>query len=91
MIDTEKIMELALELAGLSAIPQDSGIWVPGKNIRKILFGIDAGSAELEIAKRLGYDLVIAHHPPEATLQANQVYRLHVEQMVAVGVPRAEA
>jgi len=88
MIDTEKIMETALELAGLSKIPEDSGIWVPGKDIRRTLFGIDIGTAELEIAQRLGYDLVIAHHPPEATLEAWRVFLRHVDQMVAAGIPR---
>lgn len=84
-------MDLALALSGLSSNPTDSGIWVPGNNIRRILFGIDAGASELEIARRLGYDLVIAHHPPEATLQAWQVYLRHIPQMVAAGVPREEA
>ena len=91
MLTTEKIMDLALELAGLKNIPQDSGIWVPGREIKKILFGIDAGAAELEIARRMGFDLVIAHHPPEATLRAWKVYQLHVGQMVAAGVPEGLA
>jgi putative NIF3 family GTP cyclohydrolase 1 type 2 len=88
MADTEKIMETALELADLSEVPEDSGIWVPGRSIQRILFGIDIGTAELEIAQRLGYDLVIAHHPPEATLEAWQVFLRHVDQMVAAGTPR---
>jgi hypothetical protein len=88
---TQQIMDIALQLAGLSSIPTDSGIWVPGNDIRRVLFGIDAGAAELEIARRLGYDLVIAHHPPEATLQAWKEYLRHVPQMVAAGVPPDEA
>jgi hypothetical protein len=91
MIDTDQIMTTALELAGLSEVPTDSGIWAPGTNIRKILFGVDIGTAELEIAKRLGYDLVIAHHPPEATVEAWREYLAHVDQMVAAGVPRGMA
>jgi hypothetical protein len=84
-------METALELGGLSSIPTDSGIWVPGSEVRKILFGIDAGAAELEMARRLGYDLVIAHHPPEATLQAWKEYLRHIPQMIAAGVSPEEA
>lgn len=81
-------MNIALDLAGMAEIPTDSGIWVAGQNIKKVLFGIDIGPAELGIAHRLGYDLVIGHHPPEATLQAWRCYLIHVEQMVAAGVPR---
>lgn len=88
MVDTQKIMDTALELAGMSEIPTDSGIWVPGQEIKKILFGIDIGTPEVEIAQRLGYDLAIGHHPPEATLQAWRCYLVHVKQMVAAGVPR---
>lgn len=91
MLTTEKIMDLALDLAGLTEIPQDSGIWMPGQGIKRILFGIDAGTAELEMAKRMGFDLVIAHHPPEATLEAWKVYGLHVGQMIAAGVPEDRA
>lgn len=81
-------MNIALQMAGMSEIPTDSGIWFPGENIKKILFGIDIGTAELELAQRLGYDLAIGHHPPEATLQAWRMYLVHIEQMVAAGVPR---
>ena len=87
-ITTEMIMDKALELAGLSTVPTDSGIWMPGKDIKKVLFGIDAGPAELQIAQQLGYDLVIAHHPPAATLEAWKVFLRHVDLMVAAGVPR---
>jgi hypothetical protein len=84
-------MDIALELSGLADIPPDSGIWVPGTDIHKILFGIDAGPAELSIAQQLGYDLLLAHHPPEATLEAWKDYLRHVEQMVAAGVPEDTA
>jgi hypothetical protein len=88
---TQQIMEIALQLGGLSNIPADSGIWVPGSDVRRILFGIDVGAAEIEIARRLGYDLVIAHHPPEATLQAWKEYLRHIPQMVAAGISPDEA
>ncbi|MFQ6090854.1 MAG: hypothetical protein ACE5LD_05385 [Candidatus Bipolaricaulia bacterium] len=62
-MNTEEIMELALGLAGLDDIPADSQIYHPGEGIERILLGIDIGSAELWLAKELGYDLAIAHHP----------------------------
>jgi len=92
-MDTEEIMKLSLEIAGLKEIPEDSAIYVSGNNIRKILFGIDAGVPELLLAKQLGYDAVIAHHPVGGTAAINfhQVFKRHIQQMVAAGVPVEEA
>ena len=41
---TEKLMQLALERAGMESIPSDSTISVPGENIKKLAFGIDMES-----------------------------------------------
>lgn len=90
-MNTEQMMALALEMAGLSETPTDSGIWQPGSNIRRVLLGIDIGSAELHIAAQRGFDLAIAHHPPEATLRAWRCYLRHVDIMAAAGVPRSVA
>ena len=92
-MNTAEIMELALKLAGLREVPEDSAIYVSGDNIRKILFGIDAGVPELLLAKQLGYDDVIAHHPQggTATIKFHQVFKRHIQQMVAAGVPIEEA
>lgn len=92
-MNTEEIMELSLKLAGLKEVPEDSAIYMSGDNIRKVLFGIDAGVPELLIAKQLGYDAVIAHHPQGETAVVNfhQVFKRHIQQMIAVGVPREEA
>jgi len=92
-MNTEEIMELALALAGLDDVPADSQIYHPGEGIEKILIGIDIGSAELWMAKELGYDLAIAHHPQggRAALDFAEVLKNHVRQMVAAGVPRRTA
>jgi len=91
-VDTEEIMELSLEIAGLKEVPEDSAIYVSGDNIRKALFGIDAGVPELLLAKQLGCDAVIAHHPPGGTAAINfQVFKRHIQQMVSAGVPLEEA
>lgn len=92
-MNTEEIMELALKLARLEKVPEDSAIYVSGGSIRKISFGIDAGVAELLLAKQLGYDAVIAHHPIGGTAAINfyQVFRRHIQQMVKAGVPKEEA
>ena len=92
-VNTEEIMELALRLAGLQEVPEDSAIYVSGDNIRKILFGIDAGVPELLLAKQLGYDAVIAHHPQggTATTRFHEVFKRHIQQMGAAGIPLEKA
>ncbi len=92
-MNTEEIMELSLKLAGLKEVPEDSAIYVSGGSIAKILFGIDAGVPELLLAKQLGCDAVIAHHPEGGTAVVNfhQVFKRHIQQMVGAGVPMEEA
>ena len=85
-------MKLALRRAKFDEIPVDSGIWVPGKKIRRVLFSIDAGVPELLFAKQAGYDLLVAHHPlGPARLAFAQVVRRHVDFMLEKGVPRKAA
>ena len=93
MLDTEEIMDLSLKLSGLKEIPEDSAIYVKGKNLKKVLFCIDANTPELLLAKKLGYDAVIAHHPPGGTAAINfhHVFRRHIHQMINAGVPKKEA
>jgi len=92
-VNTEEIMELSLQLAGLAEVPEDSAIYVGGDKIRKVLFGIDAGAPELLLAKQLGCDAVIAHHPQGgiAVVNFHQVFKRHIQQMVAAGIPLEEA
>lgn len=89
-MNTNEIMKLACDMAGLDSVPDDSSIYVSGENIQKVLFGIDISTAELKIAKDLGYDLVIAHHPICVPNRRN-VYMDHVKMMVKAGVPEEEA
>jgi hypothetical protein len=93
VVNTEEIMESSLKLAGLKDIPEDSTIYVSGRDIGKVLFGIDAGVSELLLAKQLGYDAVIAHHPQGGTAVVNfhEVFNRHIQQMIKAGVPREEA
>ena len=58
-----------------------------------MLFGIDIGPAELLLARQLGCDGVVAHHPAggSATLDFPAVLTRHVELMVEHGVPAATA
>src|SRR5438128_10022247 len=88
---TEEIMSLALGMSGYLRIPEDSSIFVPGKGIRKVLFGLDVGTAELQLAKTMGADLVIAHHPPATAVEVWKIFLRHVEFMTAAGVPEDAA
>ena len=92
-MNTEEIMELSLKLAGLKEVPEDSTIYVSGRDIGKVLFGIDAGVPELLLAKQSGYDAMIAHHPQGGTAVVNfhKVFKRHIQQMVKAGVPKEEA
>lgn len=88
-MNTKQIMDVALELAGLSEPPGDSAILVPGENIKKAMIGVDIGVAELLLAKDLGCDLVIAHHPGgagSAVTRADEVMDDHIESLVRAGV-----
>jgi putative NIF3 family GTP cyclohydrolase 1 type 2 len=91
-MNTERLMEIALEMAGLAEIPGDSAVHRPGRGIRRILAGIDLRAPEIAIAKGMGFDAVLTHHPVGAgTLHFHRVLARHVDQMIAAGVPEAAA
>lgn len=91
-MNTEEIMDVALKLAYMKSIPADSAIHVPGKNINKVLLCIDADPAELMVAKNLGCDAVIAHHPiGKASLNFHLVFDRHVDYMLEHGIPKQVA
>lgn len=85
-MNTEEIMKLSLEMAGFNEVPADSEVYVEGKEIKKVLFGIDIDGAALNMAKNMGYDAVIAHHPAASITKAYNVYSDHVKFMVKAGV-----
>lgn len=86
-------MQLALDMAGMETVPADSAIYHPGERIEKVILGIDMESSELLLARQLGYDCVIAHHPvgDTARLDFADVLWAHLDQMLAAGVPEAVA
>lgn len=92
-LGTEEIMSLALEMADMHHPPADSAIYVSGTELKRVMFGIDIGAAELLLARDLGCDGVIAHHPAGGTARLNfpEVLTRHVELMVEHGVPTPAA
>ncbi|MFA6322907.1 MAG: Nif3-like dinuclear metal center hexameric protein [Candidatus Buchananbacteria bacterium] len=58
------------------------------KEVKKIMVGIDIQPAELIIAKQMGVDLVIAHHPLGSALaDLGDVMHLQAEVLAQYGVP----
>jgi len=86
-------MAVALELAHQTEVPADSGIDVPAPDVRRALFGIDADTGDLLMAKQLGYDLLINHHPTGGSSQVNfpQILRKHGVLLERAGVPKDAA
>jgi putative NIF3 family GTP cyclohydrolase 1 type 2 len=88
-MDTQQIMRTSLKLAGFKSIPADSEVHVKGRRIRKVLVSIDVGVAELLLARDLGCDAVIAHHPAggKARIDGYKVFLRHFDQLKAAEVP----
>ena len=82
-------MSLADRLAGCEQTPADSQVYLDG-DVRRVLFGIDIDVGELLLARMIGVDGVIAHHPigSRARLDFPQVIEGHEEQMVSAGIPQ---
>lgn len=86
-MNTDEIMALALRLADMKDTPPDSAVHVSGRDIHKVLLCVDASPAELILAKTLGCDAVIAHHPiGKAYLNFHQVFDRHIDYMLEHGV-----
>jgi len=85
---TKQLMDIALKTAGLAKMPEDCGIIVKGKNIKKVLMGVDMDTAELMLAKQLGYDCVVSHHPRNTNVDMLDVLHDHFGKLEALGVPK---
>jgi len=87
-LTTKDLMDIALEAAGLAELPADCGIIHPGENIKKVLFGVDMDTAELLLAKELGYDCVISHHPRNTNKDMLELLNSHIMRLEKLGTPR---
>lgn len=88
MISTSELVEIALDISGMDGLPADSAVYVEGEGMIRLLMGIDIGTAELLLARDLGCDGVIAHHPAggSATLHFPEVLARQLEFLLAHGV-----
>ena len=91
MMTTKQMMDSALKLAGLDKMPNDCDIVVPGEGIKKVLMGVDMDTPELLLARQLGYDCVVSHHPTNTNPNMLDVMDVHVLKLEKLGVPRNKA
>jgi putative NIF3 family GTP cyclohydrolase 1 type 2 len=87
MLDTQEILQIALDMVDWNSLPEDTAVHVDGKNIRKIMLTIDVTTGVLIMAKNLGCDAVITHHPIGKT--AINFYRVldrHIDYMRENGI-----
>lgn len=88
-MNTNDLMNTALKLAKLDVMPYDTNIIVEGENIKKVLIGIDMETPELLLARELGYDCVVSHHPKadSCVVDFAKVMDVQIHRMVSAGVP----
>jgi len=88
-MNTNDLMNKALELAKLDSMPYDTNIIVEGENIKRVLIGIDMETPELLLAQQLGYDCVVSHHPKadSCVVDFAKVMDVQIHRMVKAGVP----
>jgi len=53
-----------------------------------VLMGVDMDTAELMLAKQLGYDCVVSHHPRNTNAEMLDVLHDHFVKLEALGVPK---
>ncbi len=86
----KEMLQVALDLNHLEAMPEDSGtIYDNGKDIKRVMAGIDMTTAELAIAKQSGFDCVALHHPNGITNpDIGELFgRDHMKKLMECGVP----
>jgi len=88
-LSTTDLARVALDLVGMDELPGDSDIYVEGTGLKRVMMGIDIAGAELLLARQLGMDGVIAHHPAggNAHLHYPWVLTTQIEFLINAGVP----
>ena len=88
-LSTKELFDIGLKLAQITETPPDSGVIVEGKNIKKVLFGVDMDTPELLLARELGYDCVVSHHPRVTNNEMNSILEnRNIEKLYGLGVPK---
>ena len=90
----KEMYQMVLDLVGIEEMPEDSGIvYDNGKEVKRVLAGIDMDTTMLMLAKQLGFDCVAQHHPagimnPGGT---DLFCRDHMKKLMECGGPINEA
>lgn len=88
-MNLRRLMDEALKIADLKKEPFDTGIILDGENINRVLIGVDMETPELLLAKELGFDAVVSHHPHAGspTVEFSKVMDVQIDRMMTFGVP----
>lgn len=88
-MNTQEMLHVALECAGLNYVPADSGVVYARERVNRILAGIDITESEMLLAKELKIDTVFLHHPTggRPRMGSSEVLLDQIPQMVQAGVP----
>lgn len=83
------LMDAALALAELEKEPADTGIINEGENIKRVLMGVDMETSEIMLAKNLGFDAVVSHHPHTGSPDVHfaKVMDIQIDRMMYFGIP----
>lgn len=82
-------MRIGMRLSGWTNIPPDSAIHVSGINIKKIFVSIDVNPSDILLAKAIGCDCILTHHPiGKSLLNFHKVFDRHIEYMVSKGIEK---
>ena len=90
----KEMYQIVLDMIGLEEMPEDSGIvYDNGKEVKRILAGIDMDATMLMIAKQQGFDCVAQHHPAGIMnpRTGDLFARDHMKKLIDCGVPINEA
>ena len=87
MIDTNEILKISLDMVHWNSVPADTAVHIHGKNIKKVMLTIDITTADLILAKNLGCDAVITHHPiGVSAINFHKVIDRHIDYMKENGI-----
>jgi hypothetical protein len=90
-VTTERLLGIALELAGWDEAPGAFEVVHPGTRISHVLVGLEVGTAELFMARQLGYHAVVALSPCGTAGALARSWERERERMMLAGVPPHEA
>ncbi len=92
-MNMRRLMDEALGLIGLTEETHDTGIITEGEAIKRILMGVDMDTPEMLLAKQLGFDAVVSHHPHTGSPDVNfaKVMDIQIERMISFGIPANRA